>query len=441
MRMLVPFVALSTACGPAASLDLDLSQSELVPTVFTATLDGEASGLEDAWVEFGLDDAFDQVAPLDVDAALPWSVPLLGMKSGSAYQARIAVQVDGEVHTGRGHDITTGSVPAEFPDWTLDRREGEAMDSLMVAGIVGNANAAVVLDTDGDYVWWVEPEGVDQVGRTIPSRDGSSLLMVDLNANAMEAGSMVRVSLDGTDNETISLPNAHHELYEHEDGTIAYLANDPAVVGGEEITGDSIVERAPDGTTTVIWSAWDTQDRLPYEAGGGQPGHWPHANALEYLPDEDAYLVSLLFLDTILRIDRGTGSLDWIMGGEYSDFELVGGGTDLFERTHQMHWQGDSIVVFVNGDAQGGESRIVEYAVDEDAFEVELLWDYWPDPGLSCVSLGGVQRLDSGNTLATFSYSGEIHEVTPDGEASWTMSASAGGVIGYVTPVDSLYMD
>jgi hypothetical protein len=441
MRTLLPVTLLLAACGPTANLDLTLTQSEAIPTVFTASLDGEASGLDAAWVEYGLGDAYDMVAPLDVDAALPWEQFLYGMKPASDYQARIAVEIDGTVHTGSGHDITTGIVPSGYPDLTLERGEGESFEGFLVAGIVGTATATVILDEDGEYVWWYQPEGISQVGRTALSRDGTAMLAIDMNTTSQEDGHMVRIALDGSTVETTTLPYAHHELFEHEDGTIAYIAHDPADIDGSEISGDSIVELNPDGSTTVIWSCWDTQDVLPYTGAdtGGPPDQWPHANALDYLPDEDAYLLSLLYEDTILRIDRATGSIDWIMGGEYSDFELVDGGTDIFERTHQMHRLDDSIVVFVNGDTQGGVSRAVEYTVDEESFELELAWDYWSDPSLNCISLGDVHRFDSGNTLITYSYSGQIQEVTPQGEPTWILSASAGGVIGYVTPVESLY--
>jgi hypothetical protein len=441
MRSLIPVALLLAACGPTANLDLALVRSEAIPTVFTATLDGEASGLDAAWVEYGLGDTYDMVAPLDVTATLPWEVTLLGMKPASEYEARIAVQIDGEVHTGRGHSATTGMVPSGFPDLTLERGEGESFEGFLVAGIVGTATAATMLDEDGAYVWWYQPVDLAQVGRTVLARDGQAMLAIDLNAMGQEDSHMVRIALDGSGTETTSLPWAHHDLFEHEDGTIAYLAHDPMNVDGTEISGDSIVELAPDGTTTVIWSCWDTTDLLPYSgaSAGDPPGEWPHANALDYLPDEDAYLVSLLYEDTILRIDRATGAIDWIMGGDHSDFELVGGGTELFERTHQLHRLEDSIVVFVNGDTQGGISRAVEYAVDEQSFEVETLWDYWSDPSMNCISLGDVHRFDSGNTLITYSYSGQIREVTPEGEPTWILSASAGGVIGYVTPVEDLY--
>lgn len=53
--------------------------------------------------------------------------------------------------------------------------------------------------------------------------------------------------------------------------------------------------------------------------------------------------------------------------------------------------------------------------------------------------MGDVHRFESGNTLVTFSYSGQVHEVSPDGEVVWKVSTSAGGALGYLVPVEDLY--
>ncbi len=428
------------ACGPTADLDLALVQSEVIPTVFTASVDGEAAGLDAVWVEFGLDGEFTHRAPLDLAAGPPWEIDLLGMKSGSDYQVRIAIELEGESYEGRSHSASTGMVPADFPDLSLERGSGESFEGFLFTSVLGNASAAVILDEDGDYVWWYQPDGIEMVGRTFPSRDGRSVYTMNLNPDGRRDGSMVVVSLDGSEIETTDLDYAHHEIYEHDDGTIAYLSKDPAMVEGSEVSGDSVVELSPDGSSTTIWTIWDYPDRMPYETGGGGPAlEWPHANALDYLPDEDVYLIGFLTMDAIARIDRATGEIDWIMGGDNSDFQLSDGGTDLFDRTHQLHWLDDSVLVFVNGSQQGGESYAVEYAVDEQNLEVESIWEYHSDPSVSCISLGDVHRFDSGNTLITYSYSGLLQEVTPGGEPVWTLQAGAGGVISYVTPVDGLY--
>lgn len=392
------------------------------------------------WVEFGQDGQADHIAPLDVRAGPPWEIDLLGMKQGSDYDVRVGVQIDGESYTGSSQTVSTGMVPADFPDMILERGSGESFDGFFYTSVVGLTTAAVIIDTDGDYVWWYRPEGIEWVGRTFPSVDGSSILTMDENLDGVEGGAMVRVALDGSSEEITELDYAHHEIVEHDDGTIAYLAKDPKNINGVLVSGESIVELAPDGTATTVWSVWNHDERLPYEPEDELHAQkWPHGNALDYLPDEDAYLVSFLYLDAIARVDRGTGSIDWVMGGPGSDFTTADGSTDLFERTHQMHRLEDSMLVFVNGESDGGLSFAVEYAMDLQSFVVESVWEHWPDPSLSSFALGDVHRFDNGNTLVTFSYSGEIQEVTPDGAVVWALSTNVGHGVSYVTPVEDLY--
>ncbi len=327
-----------SACAPAVDLDLELTRSEAIPTVFSAAVDGQAAGLDRAWVEFGLDGEEPRQVALDLEAGPPWEIELLGMKPGSDYQVRIGVELDGEAYQGRSHTASTGLVPSDFPDLSLERGEGESFDGFLVTSVLGITSAAVILDRDGDYVWWSQPEELAMVGRTVLSRDGAGLFSMELNPNGEQAGALASISLDGEQVQARALDWMHHDFHEHEDGTLAILAKDPEIVDGARVKGASVQEIAPDGSVTTVWSIWDDPDRIPYDqADDDMPGEWPHANALRYLPDEDAYLVGFLFLDAIARIDRASGAIDWIMGGPYSDFTHADGGTDLFERTHQMH--------------------------------------------------------------------------------------------------------
>lgn len=97
------------------------------------------------------------------------------------------------------------------------------------------------------------------------------------------------------------------------------------------------------------------------------------------------------------------------------------------------------MVVFVNGSEQTYCSDVREYSFDDDGGEAELVWSYSPDPCVFSFSLGDVSRLDSGNSLVTFSNQGQIDEVDPDGELLWRLNASLGGAIGYTTFLEDLH--
>jgi hypothetical protein len=434
-RSLAVVLCLLAACGPGVRLDL--SRSDVIPTVYTAELVFDGPLPEAAWMEFESPDGRAFRAPVDLAAGSPYRTALLGMAPVTDYTVRTVLEWDGEEEASDGQTVTTGQIPAELPDIVLGVDGGHTEDFLVTSVLVMPA-APLILDRDGRIVWWYLPEGVEGVGRATLSRARDAMLFNDLNLGGDEDVGLHRVSLDGARETVTPLPFAHHDFVELPDGGIAYLAHDPEVVDGQEVSGDALRERRPDGDIVEIWNAWS--GGLPYEPSDLLPaGDWPHANALDYLEDEDAFLVSFLAWDAILRIDRGSGQVDWVLGSDLGDFTLPNGDPDIFENTHQMEMLDDSLLVFVNGDVQGGTSRAIELALDEDAGVATPVWEHWPEPTVQCLTLGDVHRYPTGNTLITWSFAGMIDEVGPGGDVLWSLSTTLGGALGYTTAMESLY--
>jgi hypothetical protein len=166
---------------------------------------------------------------------------------------------------------------------------------------------------------------------------------------------------------------------------------------------------------------------------------WPHANALEYIEAEDAYLVSFLCLDVIMRVDRQSGELDWVLGGPFGDFALRTGERDFLELHHNLDWRAHELLVFVNGDLESSPARVEGYRLDSKRGVAIPSWGYLPDPALHAPTLGDVHRLPTGNVLVNFGYAGQVHEVTPDGSLVWRLSLGLGGALGYTTVLRTLY--
>ena len=171
-----------------------------------------------------------------------------------------------------------------------------------------------------------------------------------------------------------------------------------------EIVGDMVVEFAASGE--VMWS-WDSFDHLdPYRIGydaldaywhvRGFPGaaDWTHGNGVTYDQRDDSVLVSLRLQDCILKIDRKSGKIVWILG-DHSDWSpelqsrLLTPVGNNFRWPWHMHnpriTSEGTIVLFDNGiyGARPGQQRVpfhksfsrgVEYRVDEKAMTVEQVW-------------------------------------------------------------------
>ena len=434
-------VLLTLGCSPeqgVSSGDFDASArvSDAIPTVATVTFDPGVEP-ESARVVFGPDTTYGVEAPVDLSGGAPYEVVLLGNKPGTEIHFDVVVEADGEtLHSGDG-TFATGSVPTAMPDVAVEAADpGLDAGGFFVTSLVAAPPSAVILDADGDYVWWWLADREDaEVSRASLSADGTAVQYLTY-ALGGEDQELVRISLDGTEVDRLSMPGAHHDFLELDDGTIAALVVDPQEFDGETVEGDLIREYRPDGTTVDVYSVWDDVQYHPMLDVVPGPGY-THANALDHDPGEDVYTFSLYGLNSLFRVDRASGELIWRLGGDDSDFTDADGESEFYYRQHQFELLDDGILVFDNGSPERSSSMALEHRFDGD--EVELVWSYEPDPALFCFSLGDVRRLPSGNTLVDFSVKGQVEEITPDGEVVWRLTLGMGGALGYMTWLEDLY--
>lgn len=168
---------------------------------------------------------------------------------------------------------------------------------------------------------------------------------------------------------------------------------------------------------------------------------WCHANAATYDQRDDSIIVSLRTQDCLIKFDRTSGSLKWILGSP--DNWKAPWADKLLSPIGELEWQyhqhdcsvtpTGTILCFDNGNfratpfnpkvpAAENRSRIVEFDVDESAGTVEQIWSYdgGPDDTLYACYQGGAFRLpQTGNSFVTY---GGL--VTDDGVPS---DSSSGG--------------
>jgi hypothetical protein len=434
---------------PLLDADVELEPSETVPTVMTVRWPVGYADRDGQHVEFGIADREPRmVAPAQVHDGVATAV-LLGMKPATAYALRVAEAVDGDVVRSAPYEFSTGSPPADLPELTVEVLGPETQQGFIVTSLIADTSTVVVIDPDGDYVWWhqlppVAGEGWDDhdVPKALLTRDRRAIVYQVLTGTMVGDDPsverlLVQVSLDGDQGDTTSVPGAHHDFTELPDGTLALLVEDDRMVDDLRVDGDKLAELSPDGTLTDVWSVWDCAEFDPgaeYDPGTG----WSHANAVEYVPATDSYLVSLRNFDAIYEVDRTSGDLLRVFGGEDSDYHLTDGSTDLFDRQHQVVALTDSLLVFDNRLPEVG-SRVVEYRFHDDSGGAELLWEHTADPPLFSIGFGDVRRLASGNTLIDWSGAGQIDEVEPGGDVVWSLHTEPGVGLGYMHHVESLY--
>ncbi len=160
--------------------------------------------------------------------------------------------------------------------------------------------------------------------------------------------------------------------------------------------------------------------RIGYNAVGGD---WSHSNGVIYDERDDSYIVSVRHQDCLVKLDRSTGSLIWILGTPdnwgvpWSDrlLQAAPGLSWPFHPHAPMLTRAGNLLLFDNGNHRtspfdppvnpaSSHSRAVIYAIDGGGTRVEEIWRYG-GPGDELFYSAAVSDADelpqTGNILVT----------------------------------------
>ena len=203
----------------------------------------------------------------------------------------------------------------------------------------------MVLDEGGECVWYYTSNnriaGIQQL-----SNGNLFFHHVDFRSIEMDmCGNIIRTfyASDRPGGEVregipIEAASLHHQPHQMPNGNfLAMTANareidnyytsetDPdAPRATQPVVGDNFVEFTPDGE--VVWN-WNTFDHLDvyrwsyhlmevYWHNRGFPKHldWTHGNGITYDQRDDSVVASLRHQDAVLKIDKQSGEIKWILG-------------------------------------------------------------------------------------------------------------------------------
>lgn len=424
------------------------------------------------WVEFGLTEDFGQSSPPDAETREHDQL-MLGLKSGHTYFWRVANQVGDEVVYSETATVDVPDVLEGLPAMTLTVNEPDAdMHGryLMVIGASadnvlynpGSSFFIAIIDGDGEYVWYHMIDGGFGTNGAYPFSDGQSIYWLQNPIIRQEQdGEIHRMSLDGTEYPSSLAVTAHHAATEIPGEQFAHLGRQffPFEPTGAQSTDRVMIVDAgdPEGeSSTELFSYFDDWWGGSFEYYWLDPcsesfqsafGYEPlcemsHSNSLAYVESQDALYAYARHMDTMLKIDRTTGELQWIMGGPKSEFTFPDGTPVQPTPAQPRLWSGghysqvfeDGLVMFDNGLSYEPQiSSILEIKWDEDARTVEEVFRF-PDPaGGFTDPLGDAKRLASGHYVGAWMTLSKINEVDParfdpqePGEAIvWEMRSSA----------------
>ena len=412
------------------------------------------------------------------------SLPVLGMRPDRDHDIVLNIARGGGSHSSRTFTHTTPPLPAnprEFPPIDVQVSEPDRMEpGVTFLSVRRRAmgrphwmtekqyafstrwGLLVALDNRGDVVWYyqsdVRTSGIDRLqnGNILMHRADSSSIEIDLLGNVVRqyyAEDRPFPPPDNPDAVAIAgMQTLHHQPHQLPNGDfLAFSANgylvedyptsetDPDAPRADQmVMADTVVVLTPEGE--VVWS-WNTMDYLdPFRIGydtfwsywwvRGFPDHadWSHGNGLSHYEADDSFLVSLRNQSAILKIDRKTGDIKWILGrhdnwSEELQAKLLTPVGDLmwpgYQHNPRMTHAG-TVILFDNR-AHGGAmpfeevgpleamfSRGVEYEVDEENMTVRQIWttgDTQGDDPCFSYAMSDAWRLpETDNRLVIFAF-------------------------------------
>jgi len=316
----------------------------------------------------------------------------------------------------------TDTLPSNFPAIKVDTSNNPADGKIFLSNISQSSNIGdylMILNNDGSVLKYKKVNDLFGLGFTVLPNGELSYADVTLaQAGWLAAGRFIVMDTSLAPVDTFQCGNGYIYTFPAEfrllpNGHVLLYALDPEPVdmsqygGSPNATVAGAVIQELDASKNVVFQ-WRTWDYLPitdsYIPLNTNIVDLIHANAL----DDDAngnILFSMRYLSSIIKIDRQTGNIDWILGGKQNQFAFIN--EHSFNAPNYFSYQHD-IRVLPNGDItfldNGNQhtpqySRGVEYAIDDQSMTATLVWEYRHTPDFFAVANGSVQKLANGNTI------------------------------------------
>ena len=391
-------------------------------------------------------------------------VPLVGMRPGETCAVRVATEDrDGNrAEAPEPLSVTAPPLPDDFPPFEVtacvpEKREPGAMMFNIrhspAAERLPDYGVIVAIDREGEVVWYYRiDEAVGDVrrlanGNVLYVADGRICEIDPLGDTVAEwyAEGRWRDKTPPAGAVPVATGMFHHAAIELPSGNIAVCSMEIRDIEGfplsEEdphgetetarVVGDVIVEFARDGSVVNEYRLFDLLDprrvcygsRAAYWVHRGYPDtcDWSHTNGLAW--DGSGFIASLRHQDCLIRIDRESGGLDWILGTPanwrppWSD-RLLRPADGLEWQYHQHDCSvtpAGTLMCFDNGnhrttppDAKPDDadcySRAVEFAIDRETRTVRQVWSRGPrhDRIYSTFQSGSYRLPATGNTFINY---------------------------------------
>ncbi|MEQ1501274.1 MAG: aryl-sulfate sulfotransferase [Myxococcota bacterium] len=335
-----------------------------------------------------------EVHLLESDEATSHTLKFVGLRGGTDYDcvaAPVCPTVDGAPATASFRTVDT---PDSTASAFVQNEDGyTATGAYTLADIKPDCGGG---DDERNYLVILDPNGEPRWRYDLP--DGLNVgIEAEVDAGSTGSGSVLWAGGESTDGAPrlvdlfdgevwkLAGPNGRDDIVYHHDGKRIFdgrilsveLNYDP----GWQAFQLRLVDQAS-GDTTWLYdstSAVEEGHLWPGSPDDEDPHHLNWADVVDTPSGPVAY-GSLCYAYQIVSIDATTGAFRWRLGPG-GDLDLRGqngrplGGDEFPQCQHGLQTDGESLLVYDNG-WDRGYTRVVEYAIDEDARTATVAWEW-----------------------------------------------------------------
>ncbi len=349
--------------------------------------------------------------------------------------------------------VRVSDLPAAVPRVTVATLDSDRADRAPLAAPIltspgGGTAWVTVIDPSGRVVFAIQPVHsmgyVSPAWRAGPARDGSGLRYLVQATSETDLAEVVRVALDGTVLDRVSVPGGHTDFVELGDGRVAVLSWDLREVGDDTVLGDRVLLVDEDGQSTELWNAFD---HLSYDPDGGWSGgfyvpdpqalDWTHLNGISWDEASNHLVMTMAAYDGIVRVDVETGEQVWLAANGIGDFALADASGDALALPHSAQIvDDDTVLVFNRGDYQS-RPDVCSWAstleLDHQSGTMATGEAWTSEDCLLVAFLGQADLRPSGHIDIGWSSAGRHDEISPDGEVVRQLELDLGAAFGFTT--------
>ncbi len=382
--------------------------------------------------------------PVPEQEAQRYAVAVVGLRPDRSHSIRVRAQdQSGAQQLSAPLEFHTDPLPDSFPPLRTLMARPDLMEpgvTLFAVNLWSNSTSMldygyiVALDEVGEVVWYcntgdrIADLRINKAGHLV-YQHGNYRYAYEIDLLGRDHRRWVATNLTILPDQRsipVEVDTIHHDLVELDSGNLLTLATelrnfreyptsefDPdAPWSPAYVVCDRVIEFDPNTGNIVdqlhLTNVLDRR-RFGYMALSGfwkdkykdyiplteSARDWSHANALIYLPEENAIIVSFRHLDCLMKIDWASKKIVWILGdpdgwGEAWQKYLLKPVGPLEWAFHQHSPQitpRGTLLMYDNGNyrarpfdratlAPQNRSRVVEFAVDEQAMTVRQIYEY-----------------------------------------------------------------